>query len=201
MRSVRTGVLIGVAAAVLVTAVNTINCASATTITVEVRGDNDICGQINETGIAVTAAKDVDEAQDFVKFQPGCQDGKVGTLVITPHSSDTADRNARIGIRVVAGLDNKSANACNDPEGKVGPNCILAKRTIQFVEGSDVPVTVTLNGRCVNFQCPDHTTCNPNEPDPDTAKRCVAPDKVGEGGLRGPPFFLAMEVAQRPRLD
>jgi hypothetical protein len=172
--------LIGLAAAVLVTAVNAINCASATTITLEVRGDGNICDQVKETGIVVTPPDSVGDTESYklLKFKEGCANGKVGTLVITPHSSDTIDRNARIGIRVVAGLQGKSANACDDPNGKVGPNCIIAKRTVKFVEGADVPVTVTLNGRCVNYNCPADTTCNPNEPDPDPAKRCVGLDKV-----------------------
>lgn len=167
----------GVAIAAAFTAFNAINCASATTITLEVRGDSDICSRLNETGIAVTSKDGVDNTSDYPlgQFQKGCNDGKIGTLVITPHSSDTLDRNAHIGLRVVAGLGDKSANACDSDDGSVATDCIILKRTVTFVEGSNVPVTMTLNGKCVHFNCPAGYTCDPAQDDP--SLRCVKPSK------------------------
>ncbi|MFO0742829.1 MAG: hypothetical protein U0270_43545 [Labilithrix sp.] len=173
MRAVRTGTLIGVAVVAAAAAVNVINCASATTITLEVRGDSDVCETITETGIVVTAAKKVTETEAYPlqEFQKGCKDGKIGTLVVTPHSNDSTDRNARVGIRVVSGLNGKNASECDDPNGLVGENCIIAKREVTFVEGANVPVTVTLNGRCVHISCPEPFECDPNWTDPD--KKCI----------------------------
>lgn len=199
MRSVRTGALIGVALASAFTAFNVINCASATTITLEVRGDNDICSDINETGIAVTTKDGVDSTSDFPlqQFQAGCKSGgKIGTLVITPHTSESLDRNAHIGIRVVSGLRGKTANACDSPDGTVAADCIIAKRTVSFTEGANVPLTVTLNGRCVHFTCDPGFTCNPDEEDP--AKRCIDQTKLDPGSSSS---GGSSEDATRPPID
>lgn len=173
MRAVRTGTLIGVALVGAGLAVNTINCASATTITLDVRAASEICEKITQTGIAVTPATKVDKADIYAlqEYQDGCRDGKIGTLVITPHSSETSDRQARVGIRVVAGLNGRGALDCDDPGGKVGESCIIQKREVSFVKGNDVPLTIVLNGNCVHVTCPDGFTCDPDQTDP--AKKCV----------------------------
>lgn len=203
MRAVRTGALIGVAlVGGAMMAFNVVNCASATTITLEVRGDQEICSKIYETGIAVTTAKGVDDTNDFPlnEVKKGCVDGAIGKLVITPRSKDSADRNARIGVRVVAGVDGKEASQCDDADGKAGINCIIVKRTVTFVEGENVRVGVTLSGRCVHFQCESGFSCNPDEADP--AKRCVQtnPDP-GSSSSGGPITKPPIDSGPEPEED
>lgn len=196
MRVARTGTLIG-AAFIAAVSVYIVNCASATTITLDVRGGEDICDKLNETGIVVTSVKNIDNVGDFPlqEFQQGCANGRIGTLVITPHSDATSDRSAKVGIRVVAGLNGKGANTCDDPEGRVGEDCIIAKREISFVEGNNVPLTITLNGNCVHVTCDDGFECDPSQTDPQ--KRCVdrrvlTPGSSSSGGE---------EDATRPPID
>lgn len=155
------------------------SCAPATTITLEIRADIDVCEHINEVGIASFAAASQDDSSEYPlrAFTKKCSSGRVGTLVLVPHDSDTGSRNERTGIRVVAGLYDKSSNACDDPNAVVAPNCIIAKRIATFVEGANVPITVTLSDRCAHVSCSPGYTCNPDEVDP--AKRCIPPSALG----------------------
>lgn len=155
------------------------SCASPTTITLEVRADSEVCDR--RLRIGVVAASDIERSADhpLQVFDEGCDSGNVGTLVISPRDDSEAARNERIGIRVVAGLDGKSANACDDPDGVVGAGCIIARREVTFVEGSNVPITVTLEGACAHVTCPNGYECNPEATDPESA--CVSRTAIAPG--------------------
>lgn len=163
MRLVRAGALIGAALVGTALAMNAVNCASATTITLDVQTAPRLCEGM-QTGIAVTAPGSEDDPKEapLQQVQKGCKDspseGRIGTLVVTPHSSSSIDRNARIGIRVVAGVNGVTASSCDVP-GDVQADCIVARREISFVEGSNVPYTITLDGDCIGITCEQGLEC------------------------------------------
>lgn len=177
MRLVRAGALIGAALVGTALAMNAVNCASATTITLDVRTAARLCEGM-QTGIAVTApgAEDDPKEAPLQQYQKGCKDspsdGRIGTLVVTPHSSSSLDRNARIGIRVVAGVNGVTASSCDEP-GDVKADCIIARREISFVEGSNVPYTITLDGDCLGITCDkEGETC--------TKGKCASVEQVSQ---------------------
>lgn len=160
------------------------SCASPTTITLDVRADSDLCDRRLRIGVVATSASDIERSADhpLQVFDEGCYGGRVGTLVISPRDDSAAARNERVGIRIVAGLDGKSATACDDPDGVVGPSCIIVRREVTFVEGSNVPVTVTLEGACARVTCPSGYECDPEATDPQMAcvsRTGIAPDDAG----------------------
>ncbi|MBX3228495.1 MAG: hypothetical protein KIT84_07575 [Labilithrix sp.] len=139
-------------------------CASATTITIYVGTTPELCEdgalRLNQVGIAVAKRREIDDpaSSPLQRFARGCQDARTGfvaSLVIVPNE----DRSAEVAIRVVAGLDGNSANACDAEDGQPPINCVVTKRLVRFVEGHDVPVTVLLEPECVGISCPMGLVC------------------------------------------
>jgi hypothetical protein len=149
-------------------AINAINCASATTITLDIMGTPDMCTgaedslQLTEVGVAVTDKNKVnDPAQSpLTQYQQGCHDSKsgdVGTIVISPQDSD--HRNSTIGVRVVAGFNGKHASDCDDANDNVAKNCIITHRNIVFTAGANVPYQIILDPKCANVTYARGTEC------------------------------------------
>lgn len=163
MRTVRLGALIGVAVVAAGLGLAATNCASATTITIDVRTRSELCEsselRLNQTGIAVASARNIDDPEraPLKDFQSGCHDrsGSIGTLVVTP----TGRKDEQVSIRVVAGLNQNSALDCDSEDGQPAKNCIIAKRVARFLEGSNVPVTVFIEPECAGVQCREGFTC------------------------------------------
>jgi len=164
MRTVRLGVLIGVAGVGTAFAMSAVSCASATTITLDIRTRPELCSdgplRLSETGIAVTVELKVDKPvrSPLTSYQKACANsttGSIGTLVITPSGA----KNEQVAVRIVAALNENSASNCDDSEGKALLNCIVSKRLTRFVEGKNVDVTIMIEPECNGVECPAELVC------------------------------------------
>ena len=170
----RQGAFAALSLASFVIAFGASNCASPTQIIVNVQASSALCRGM-ATGIAVTTRENID-ADPLEIYQEGCADGtQVGTLTVTPSGGN----DAWIGIRVVAAVGNDSANPdrCGrtDVDGKANwDDCILARRTVRFVAGETVSLTIRLTEDCVGQYCGDDRECNLGQ--------CVKPDQLQPDG-------------------
>jgi N-acetylneuraminic acid mutarotase len=122
------------------------NCRTATAITVDVTTDVD-CPRISDTTIAVAPPGAID-GRDPAAATRGCASGHIGSLVVTPSGAD----DDILGLRVVAGLDGKSAEQCAR-DGFVG-GCIVARRALRYLPHESLRVPVVLRAACRDVVCP-----------------------------------------------
>ncbi|HTJ82021.1 MAG TPA: hypothetical protein VL400_09855 [Polyangiaceae bacterium] len=138
-------------------------CLDPTQATV-VLSTNAVCGapdhpagSLNETGILAGNAARV-KAGDLNTSTQACDGGDIGTIVLYPESG------AREASLVAVGaLDTASAQTCLEiaqgrAQGSLA-SCIIARRQVQFVDGSDLRVPVLLDSRCAGVLCSEGTTC------------------------------------------
>jgi hypothetical protein len=173
----RTGAFSGVLLFGACAAFTTANCAPPTQIIVDVETDDALCGTI-VVGIAVAKPEEID-TKDMQVRQAGCEinTDRVGTLTITPSGAHDAE----VGLRIVAGVNGTTPEQCGRPDanGKVSwNNCIVARRTVQFVPGKTTPLTVVLSSDCVGQLCADGKECN--------LGKCVPPSQVQPDGGNEP---------------
>jgi len=177
----------------------TYGCRDATQVTFVLSTDAKItCGSL--MGVRITVAGDRVEAErrasgDFVTATATCaapasQD--IGTLVVTPGSSNAA------AVVVIAGIATDARN-CN--EGNKYAGCVVARRSLAFIDhvSSVVPVAIDpacrdvpcdvastcRSGRCVTSQldCKDDGSCSIAIPGPDDGDASVPRDGANtEGG-------------------
>jgi hypothetical protein len=88
----------------------------------------------------------------------------LGTLVLVPRSG----RGDRVVVQVVLRLPER-ATPCRPPLDVTG--CIVARRSVRFVEHRSLRVPITLDGRCAGVKCGVDETCD--------VGRCVGAD-VGD---------------------
>src|SRR5439155_1284504 len=74
-------------------------------------------------------------------------DGRIGALVVVPNG----DNGAEVGIRVVSGLNGKSADACVSDSFRGG--CIVARRALNFVPHASLRVPVVMRDACIDVPC------------------------------------------------
>ncbi len=104
------------------------------------------CGSLSQTAIAVGAPG---AARDISATQPGCTDGThIGTLAVVPSGSGDA-----VEIVVTGGLG-------KDPAGctRGDPKCIVARRTLRFVDHTKLSLPILLETQCAGVTCDDPTT-------------------------------------------
>lgn len=77
---------------------------------------------------------------------------RVGDLVVTP--GDGSD--GRIGLRVFAGLDDTTAEAC---AAQCGPGCIEVSRRLSFVDNTTLFLPIEARRSCIGVCCEDGETC------------------------------------------
>jgi hypothetical protein len=173
----RNGAFTGLLLSAGVLALSAPSCASATQIVVDVETEEVLCDSI-VVGIAVGKPEEIDTKEIQVR-QAGCIEGgvQVGSLTISP----SGERDAVVGIRIVAGVNGAQPESCgrSDANGNVSwQNCILARRTVQFAPGQTTPLTVVLSADCVGQVCPGGNECN--------LGKCVAPSQVQNDGGNQP---------------
>lgn len=126
-------------------------CQSPTQISFVVTTDIP-CDQVTETGVAVSSSKDL-ESRDFSTTAPGCNGGKLGTLVVIPSGDD---RGAEVAVRIVTGLGH-AAQDCVDNKFKGG--CVVARRIIRFLPHTPLTAHVTMAAACRDNPCDPTSTC------------------------------------------
>ncbi len=77
---------------------------------------------------------------------------RIGTLVLVP----SGDKDAKVSVRVVAGVDKPVAD-CESAPGQAG--CIVAKRALRFVAGREIDLPIVLRAQCKGTPCDPSSTC------------------------------------------
>lgn len=132
-------------------------CRAPTQVTLRILSPEVVCAALK--GVRITVAANREEAErrtsdDFISATATpCRDPQsheLGTLVVTPGSARTA------AIVVVAGIRNEAASckAGNRYEG-----CVVARRSLSFVDNASLEVPVTIEPSCADVPCDVATTC------------------------------------------
>ena len=124
------------------------------------------------SGVAVTVGPDAVTTEGRVAthfvaaIAHSCaSDGSVGTLVVTPGGRTAA-------IVVVGGYNGHDPSECTPANGYKG--CIVARRSLTFVEHAGLRVPIDLAPACVNRPCDPLSTCQNG--------RCVSAEVVCADG-------------------
>jgi hypothetical protein len=99
-----------------------------------------------------------------------CKDGRIGTLVITPSGSEGA-------VVVIAGFGTTPVEKCK--AGKIGNECIVARRRFGFIDNEQPVLPVVLDIDCAGVPCNASSTC--------VSKKCVDSEVHCEGATCGQP--------------
>lgn len=136
--------------------VATYGCRDATQVTLVLSTSKIACGAL--AGVRITVAGERLEAErrasgDFVTATATCpapSSQDVGTLVITPGSSNSA------AVVIVAGIG-RDARSCNQANGYKG--CVVARRSLSFIDHVSATVPVLIDPTCVDVPCDVASTC------------------------------------------
>jgi formylglycine-generating enzyme required for sulfatase activity len=125
------------------------DCRAPTEILLEVTTDAQ-CADVHETAIYVGTVAAVDSSRSAAKTN-ACRSGRIGSLVITPKSSDDDE----VAIKVVTGLQPRLAEECAGG----GQGCIVARREIRFVPNTTLKIPVVMRQSCAGVSCGRDETC------------------------------------------
>ena len=128
-------------------------CRTPTEIEVTVTTDVP-CARV--TGTTFTAGElGTIEVQAPTTTSTTCSNGRVGAVVLLPSGDDSA----RVGFRLVTGIDGQQAENCSADAG-YGPKCIVARRSLRYIPHTQLEVPVDMRGVCAGNDCGDPTmTC------------------------------------------
>jgi hypothetical protein len=147
-------------------------CLGPTEIVLDVRTDLACTDPARWRGVAISVGQpgeDV-ESRSPVLTSASCNaTGEIGTLSLVP----TGSKDARIGVRVVAGITRNP----EDCAAKGYDGCIVARRTVTYLPHQSQSLLVDLTGDCIGNACDlNHTCVNGSCTDTVTAQPPVAPD-------------------------
>ncbi len=126
-----------------------------------------------------------------------CEGGDIGSVVVVPRAGEP-----RASVLVVGGIGSTNAEACLPfARGEVdqAPECVVARRTVAFVDHTPLRVPVRLFAACAGVRCAEDRTCVPGAPLDETGLPCVSAEvecrgavctvggggEVGGGGVGG----------------
>jgi hypothetical protein len=189
----RIGLVVGIGAALSgAPGAALVGCKDPTQILLDVRTDLP-CSAARGTGIAAGAPGTVERAPFAVESRDCSEGGAIGTLVVTPESSNDAD----VGFRVVLGVDVDSS-ACTADNGYKG--CIVQRRQVRYLPHTPIQLPFDMLRVCKGVPCDEQSTCASSGvcipsriPDPEECvppKRCYPPGDPGGS----PPDGGAMEA-------
>ncbi len=168
-------------------------CQEPTAIRVEVSVQADCAGPdatrsvLRSTGFVIGGADLLASRPAPFPVTEACTQGdpmsRVGDLVVTP--GDGSD--GRIGLRVFAGLDDTTAEAC---AAQCGPGCIEVSRRLSFVDNTTLFLPIEARRSCVGVCCEDGETCQDGECVSDT----IDEPCVDGGDCDDPLLPLALDV-------
>jgi hypothetical protein len=132
-------------------------CRAPTQIAVELSTDVP-CAEVQGTAISVASPDELEGRQPTSMTQACDPSGRIGSLVIVPSGAPDAE----IAFRVVLG-HGKPVEQCAAPS--YGAGCIVARRSLRFVEHASLTVPVVMRASCDGLPCARGETCR--------AGRCV----------------------------
>lgn len=150
----RLGAILGVSVATTLVTLSVVDCADPTEIVLDIRSD--ACGDVKNTGIAVSTPDRIDDA-DLTAFTPrpaGCEAkpaDRVGTLTIYPSGA----KDAEVGVRIVTGMQRNAQDCGKGPYA----GCIVARRVLRFVPGTSQKVIVIMSRACEGKDCGRGADC------------------------------------------
>ena len=163
-------------AAVLVIVVAVPSCKTATAIRAHYTTDfgckdgyleRKVMFSVSRTGEAlVFDGRDPNDADSCVPG-PRATVGDGQGLVLRPNESANPRYDGTYELVAIVGTDGTTEASCNlGPDGKPkgdlgGEKCVVARRKVRFVSGSEVTQNVFLSSRCAGVLCPEGRTCNP----------------------------------------
>jgi cysteine-rich repeat protein len=144
-----------------------------------------LCSDVSDTTIHTGSLAEL-ESVPPVAATKTCEDGAIGSLVVTPSGDD----DAAFGVRVVTGLG-KSAEDC-EVDGYRG-GCILARRFLHFIPHETLHLPISMDVSCLDVPCDATQTCRdgrcvPADVDPNECldeQGCNVPGAGGGGGSAG----------------
>lgn len=152
------------------------SCYSATEIQISI--DTDVaCSVVRARGVAVFVASSPDSlhAAAPVATANDCTEGPsgahVGTLTFVP----SGERDERVAIEVVVGVDRPTEECFPSTSG-----CIVARRAPRYIAHTSVRLPVRLSTRCKDARCAASETCN------DDTGQCVPLEGCGAEGCVTP---------------
>ena len=131
-------------------ALSVVACIDPTQVTLEI--SSDLCASITDTSVTVGEVGQIEMA-DPAAIQTGCEVATIGTLAVVPSGED---QNAAFGLKVVSSVG-QLIETCQPPE--YGPQCIIARRSLQFVDELHQRVPVRMREACLGVLCPESQTC------------------------------------------
>ena len=131
-------------------------CRDATQVTVAVRAEDAKCSELR--GTAITVGSEPAATEENVKIgyvsasTNACTDGTgdIGTLVLTPSDAK------RAAVVVVVAYDTSDPTKCPPPDY---PGCIVARRSLAFVDHEGLRLPITISPDCLNVPCDAFSTC------------------------------------------
>lgn len=144
----------------LVTALALVGCRSPTEITVALTTDIP-CSEFK--GDDLYAGSSTTLAGNPITTQQGCPQGgsagakvtSLGTIVLAPTTDDTAT----VNVTVVAATSGTNAAACAANLKDLGPDCIVARRTLAYVPHTPLTLEIEITKACKGVKCDPGTTC------------------------------------------
>ncbi len=124
-------------------------------------------------------ADPVAETRDCATDRP---DSVVGTITLVP----SANRDGRFTVAVVMNTDGAGTAVCrkadNASVGRIDRACIVARRTVSFLEHSSREISIRLSEKCRGRYCKDDETCD------DGTGRCKKADPDDPSPVDGGPL-------------
>ncbi len=168
-------------------------CLAPTQVTLVLKTDVP-CAEL--TGVSVTIGSgDETETKPAATVTTSCAaSGAVGSIVLVPSSSD---REAEFTVKVVAGR-NTPVDGCvapaygkdlpSDPAAPMAKGCIVARRSLRFIDHEPLTLAIDLRGSCLGEPCTPGNTCAAGGCVPASIgdpKACASGDGCSEKDLSG----------------
>jgi hypothetical protein len=145
MRAARLGAVASIGAVSFLV----LHCGSKPTqIRVEIVATD--CTGITSTAFRTGPARALDDTREPVATKSGCDQGRIGSVVVTPSGA----LDAEVELHVATGLG-KEARDCKAPWAQ----CVTARRIVRFVPEETVEIVVLIDRRCEGVACSNDKTC------------------------------------------
>jgi|GEM_PF-2944914 len=125
-------------------------CLAATQVKVEIT-TNAKCEDIQDVSVSVGPLSELLERPPSTTTST-CVDGRIGTIVLIPATSDEG----QFAVRVVGGV-NQSSPAC--VEGVASEGCIDSRRALSFIPHEGLSLPIELELACLDVPCGATETC------------------------------------------
>lgn len=157
-------------------------CRDPTQITLEIHTDA-ACDAVAGTAIFVGTPGNVENVAPAATTSACTSDGDIGSLVLVPRDSNDLSVGVRVALSVSGNLDE-----CLTPD--YGDSCIIARRSLRYIEHTPLTLPMDLSVVCQGTFCDANTTCINGEcvdasvdPNDCTKNDTCDPGTGGAGGM------------------